>query len=51
MTASTPVEIIAGFPHGALPKVTGEPMFKNIKIIHHLLNANTISVPSFAGGG
>jgi hypothetical protein len=27
MTASTPDELIAGFPHSSLPKVTGEPTF------------------------
>jgi hypothetical protein len=29
MTASTPDEIIAGFPHSSLPKVTGEPTFES----------------------
>jgi hypothetical protein len=33
LTASTPDKIIAGFPHSILPKVTGYPTFKYLKII------------------
>jgi hypothetical protein len=40
MTVSTPDELIAGFPHNSLPKVTGEPTFEDLKIIHHYLNTN-----------
>jgi hypothetical protein len=47
---STPVEIIAGFPHSTLPKVTGEPTFEDLKIIRQLLTANAISVSSYKGG-
>jgi hypothetical protein len=32
MTASTPDEIIAGFPHFSLSKVTGEPTFEDLKV-------------------
>jgi hypothetical protein len=33
MTASTLDELIAGFPHSSLPKVTGEPTFEDLKVI------------------
>jgi hypothetical protein len=46
MTASTPDEIIAGFPHSSLPKVTEEPTLKDLKVIRRLLNTNTMSVAS-----
>jgi hypothetical protein len=49
MTASTPDELIAGFPHSSLPKVTGEPTFEDLKVIRRLLNA--MSVASYEGGG
>jgi hypothetical protein len=49
--ASTPDEIIAGFPHSTIPKVTGEPPFEDLKIIRRLLNANSMSVFSHEGGG
>jgi hypothetical protein len=42
---------IAGFPHSTLPKVTGEPTFEDLKIIHRLLNSNAMSVSSYEGGG
>jgi hypothetical protein len=29
MMASTPDELIAGFPHSSFPKVTGEPTFED----------------------
>jgi hypothetical protein len=51
MTASTPDELIAGFPHSSLPKVTGEPTFKDLKVIRRLLNTNDMSVSSYVGGG
>jgi hypothetical protein len=51
MMASTPDEIIAGFPHSFLPKVTGEPTFEDLKVIQRLLNTNTMSVASYEGGG
>jgi hypothetical protein len=51
MTASTPDELIAGFPHSSLPKVTGEPIFEDLKVIRRLLNTNDMSVASYEGGG
>jgi hypothetical protein len=51
MTASTPDEFIAGFPHSSLPKVTGEPTFEDLKVIRRLLNTNAMSVASYEGGG
>jgi hypothetical protein len=51
MTASTPDELIAGFPHSSLPKVTGEPTFEDLKVIWRLLNTNAMSVASYEGGG
>jgi hypothetical protein len=51
MTASTPDELIAGFPHSYLPKVTGEPTFENLKVIQRLLNTKAMSVASYEGGG
>jgi hypothetical protein len=51
MTASTPDELIAGFPHSSLPKVTGEPTFEDLKVIRRLLNTNAMSVYSYVGGG
>jgi hypothetical protein len=51
MTASTPDELIAGFPHSSLPKVTGEPTFEDLKVIQRLLNINDMSVASYEGGG
>jgi hypothetical protein len=50
MTASTSDELIAGFPHSSLPKVTGEPTFEDLKVIQRLLNTNTLSVASYKGG-
>jgi hypothetical protein len=47
--ASTSDEIIAGFPHSSLPKVTGEPTFEDLKIIRRLLNTNAMSVSSYEG--
>jgi hypothetical protein len=51
MTASTPDELIAGFPHSSLPKVTREPTFKDLKVIRRLLNTNAMRVASYGGGG
>jgi hypothetical protein len=51
MTAYTPDERIAGFPHSSLPKVTGEPTFEGLKVIRRLLNTNAMSVESYEGGG
>jgi hypothetical protein len=51
MTASTPDELIAGFPHSSLPKVRGEPTFEDLKVIRRLLNTNAMSVVSYEGGG
>jgi hypothetical protein len=51
MTASTRDKLIAGFPHNSLRKVTGEPMFEDLKIILCYLNTNTMIVSSYEGGG
>jgi hypothetical protein len=51
MTASTPEELIVGFPHSSLPKVTGEPTFEDLKVIRWLLNTNAMSIASYKGGG
>jgi hypothetical protein len=51
MTASTPDELIAGFLHSSLLKVTGEPIFEDLKVIRRLLNTNAMSVASYEGGG
>jgi hypothetical protein len=51
MTAPTPDELSTGFPHNILPKATGEPTFKDIKIICRYLNINAMSVSSYEGGG
>jgi hypothetical protein len=51
MTASTPDELIAGFPSSSLPKVTGKPIFEDLKVIRRLLNTNAMSVSSYVGGG
>jgi hypothetical protein len=51
MMASTLDELIAGFPHSSLPKVTGEPTFEDLKVIQRLLKTNAMSVSSYVGGG
>jgi hypothetical protein len=51
MMASTPDELIAKFLHSSLPKVTGEPTFKDLKVIRRLLNTNVMSVASYEGSG
>jgi hypothetical protein len=48
MTVSKSDELIVGFPH---PKVTGEPTFKDLKIIRRYLNINAMSVSLYEGGG
>jgi hypothetical protein len=49
--ASTMDELIAGFPHSSLPKVTGEPTIEDLKVIRRILNTNDMSVASYEGGG
>jgi hypothetical protein len=51
MTASSPDQLIAGFPHSSFPKLTGEPTFEYLKVIRRLLNTNAMSVASYEGGG
>jgi hypothetical protein len=51
MTESTPDELIAGFPHSSLPKVTGEPTFEDLKVIRRILNTSAMSIASYEGGG
>jgi hypothetical protein len=51
MTASTPDELIAGFQHNILLKVTGEPTFEYLKIIRRCVNTNTMIISSYEGGG
>jgi hypothetical protein len=51
MSASTLDELIAGFLHSSLPKVTGESTFEDLKVIRRLLNTNAMSVASYEGGG
>jgi hypothetical protein len=51
MTASTPDELIVGFPHSSFPKVTGQPTFEDLKVIQRLLNTNDMSVVSYEGRG
>jgi hypothetical protein len=51
MMASTPDELIVGFLHSSLPKVTGEPTFQDLKVIRRLLNINALSVASYKGRG
>jgi hypothetical protein len=47
MKASTTDELIAGFPHSILPKVSGEPTFEDLKIIRRILNNKTVRVSSY----
>jgi hypothetical protein len=51
MTASTPDELIAGFLHSSLPKVTREPTFEDLNVIRRLPNTNAMSVASYEGRG
>jgi hypothetical protein len=51
MTATTPDELISGFPHSSLLKVSGEPTFDDLKVIRRLLNTNAMSVASYEGRG
>jgi hypothetical protein len=50
MTASTPDELIAGFPYNILLKVTGKPMIEDLKIIRRYLNNNAMICLSYEGG-
>jgi hypothetical protein len=50
MTASTPDEIIVGFPDRILPKVIGKPTFEDLNIIYRYLNTDSMSVSSYEGG-
>jgi hypothetical protein len=50
MMASSPDELIVGFPHSSLPKVTREPTCEDLKVIRRLLNTNAMSVASYKGG-
>jgi hypothetical protein len=47
MMASTLEELIAGFPHFSLLKVTGDPTCKDLKVIRRLLNTRATSVASY----
>jgi hypothetical protein len=51
MVASTPDDLIAGFPHSYLSKVAGEPIFEDLKVVRRLLNTSSMSVASYEGGG
>jgi hypothetical protein len=51
MRASTPDELIVGFPHNILPKVTIKPTIKDIKSMHQYLNTKSMSVYLYKGGG
>jgi hypothetical protein len=51
MTESTSDELIVGFPHNSLPKVTGEPTLEDLKIIRRYINTNAMSVSSYEGLG
>jgi hypothetical protein len=51
MIASTPDDLITGFPHSFLLKVTGEPIFEDLKVIWRLLNNHAMSIASYKGGG
>jgi hypothetical protein len=49
--ALTVEDIINGFPNHVLPNIDNEPTSKDIQVTNRLLNANSMSVPSMAGGG
>jgi hypothetical protein len=51
MTAYTPDELIMGFPHSSLLKVTGGPTFEDLKVNWRLPNTNAMSVASHEGVG
>jgi hypothetical protein len=51
MMASTPDELIVGFPHSSIPKVTGEPTFEDLKVNRRLVNTNAMSIATYEGGG
>jgi hypothetical protein len=49
--AYTSDELIVGFSQSTLPKVTGEPTFEDLKIIHRILNSNDMIISFYEGGG
>jgi hypothetical protein len=49
--ALTVVEIINGFPNPVLSKIDNQPTLEYIQVITHLLNVNSISVPSMVVAG
>jgi hypothetical protein len=51
MMTHTLDELIVGFPHSSLLKVTGEPKFNDLKAIWRLLNTSAMIVASYEGGG
>jgi hypothetical protein len=51
MKASTPDELIVGYPHSSPPRVTVDPTFEDLKVIQRLLNTNDMSIMSYKGGG
>jgi hypothetical protein len=51
MMASTPDELLAGFLHSSLLKVTGNTTFEDLKVIRRLLKINAMSVASYEGRG
>jgi hypothetical protein len=51
INALTVEEIINGFPNPVLLNIDNEPTFEDIQVTIRLLNADSISVQSMAGGG
>eukprot|EP00957_Ditylum_brightwellii_P044381 3367516-Ditylum_brightwellii.AAC.2 len=50
-TAPTVEEILSDFSQPTVPKVSGGPSYKTIYIIYKILQGNSASVKSNAGGG
>eukprot|EP00957_Ditylum_brightwellii_P110177 8404085-Ditylum_brightwellii.AAC.1 len=50
-TALSAEEIVGDFPQPTAPKVSGEPSYETIHIIHKILQENVASVNRDAGGG
>eukprot|EP00957_Ditylum_brightwellii_P043909 3329945-Ditylum_brightwellii.AAC.1 len=50
-TAPSTEETLADFLQPTLPKVSGEPTYETIHIIHKILQENAASINSNAGGG
>jgi hypothetical protein len=50
MMASTPDELVAGFPQTSIPKVRREQTCEDLKIIIWLLNTTAMRVSSHEGG-